>query len=93
MCAGELIDDLSLGERPSEYAVLFTQVNAITAAEGNIGGTAGYTGPVLMCARCQNTSAFPSLHALSLQRLPCPRSQEMAPLHTFFDLLTPDFDD
>ena len=45
---GELVDEFSAGEKPSEYAVLFTQLNAVTAAEGAIGGTAGYSGPVLM---------------------------------------------
>ena len=45
---GELIDELSLGEKPSEYAVLFGQLNAVTAAEGAIGGTAGYGQPFLM---------------------------------------------
>ena len=28
----ELVDEFSLGEKPSEYAVLFGQINAITAA-------------------------------------------------------------
>lgn len=45
---GELVDDFQAGEKPSEYAVLFTQLNAVTAAEGSIGGTAGYSGPYLM---------------------------------------------
>ena len=45
---GELVDEFSQGEKPSEYAVLFTQINAATGAEGTIGGTAGYSGPYLM---------------------------------------------
>lgn len=44
----ELIDEFQSGEKPSEYAVLFTQINAVTAAEGSIGGTIGYGGPYLM---------------------------------------------
>jgi hypothetical protein len=45
---GELVDDFQKGEKPSEYAVLFTQINAITAAEGAIGGITGYSGPYIM---------------------------------------------
>lgn len=45
---GELVDEFQEGQRASEYAVLFGQINAVTAAEGAIGGTAGYSPPVLM---------------------------------------------
>jgi len=45
---GELVDEISSGERTSEYSVLFQQVNAVTAAEGSIMGTAGYGGPYIM---------------------------------------------
>ncbi|MDA9633396.1 hypothetical protein N9S81_00490 [bacterium] len=45
---GEAIDEITTGEKPSEYAVLFAQINAVTAAEGAIGGTAGYSTPFLM---------------------------------------------
>lgn len=45
---GELVDQFQAGEKPSEYAVLFTQVNGATAAEGAIGGISGYTGPYVM---------------------------------------------
>lgn len=45
---GELVDEFSAGEKPSEYAVLFAQINAVTGAEGTIGGIAGYSGPYLM---------------------------------------------
>lgn len=45
---GELIDEFQTGEKPSEYSVLFGQLNAVTAAEGSIGGTAGYSTPYLM---------------------------------------------
>lgn len=45
---GELIDEFQIGEKASEYAVLFGQVNAVTSAEGAIGGTAGYSQPYLM---------------------------------------------
>ena len=51
---GELVDEFQAGEKPSEYAVLFTQLNAVTAAEGAIGGTAGYSGPY---AQPENISA------------------------------------
>ena len=44
----ELIDEFQVGERPSEYAVLFGQVNAVTAAQGAIMGTSGYAGPYLL---------------------------------------------
>ena len=47
---GELVDEFSAGEKPSEYAVLFTQLNAVTAAEGAIGGTAGYSLAPFLCA-------------------------------------------
>jgi hypothetical protein len=45
---GELVDEFQVGEKASEYAVLFSQLNAVTAAEGAIGGTAGYGAPYLM---------------------------------------------
>lgn len=45
---GELVDEFQMGEKASEYAVLFAQLNAVTAAEGAIGGTAGYAAPYLM---------------------------------------------
>lgn len=45
---GELVDDFQKGEKPSEYAVLFAQINAVTGAEGAISGTAGYSGPYVM---------------------------------------------
>ena len=35
---GESVDDFQNGERASEYAVVFNQLNAITAAEGAISG-------------------------------------------------------
>lgn len=54
LIVGELVDEFQAGEKPSEYAVLFTQLNAVTAAEGAIGGTAGYSGPY---AQPQNISA------------------------------------
>jgi len=47
LIVSELIDEFQAGEKPSEYAVLFGQINAVTAAEGAIGGTAGYSGPLL----------------------------------------------
>lgn len=45
---GELVDDFQSGEKPSEYAVLFTQINSVTGAEGAIGGISGYSGPYVM---------------------------------------------
>jgi hypothetical protein len=45
---GELVDEFQTGEKASEYAVLFGQINAVTGAEGTIGGTAGYGQPYLM---------------------------------------------
>ena len=45
---GETVDEFQIGEKASEYAVLFGQLNAVTAAEGSIGGTAGYSQPYLM---------------------------------------------
>ena len=48
---GEQIDQVQRGEKKdAEYAVLFTQLNAITAAEGAIGATAGYNPPYIMDA-------------------------------------------
>lgn len=48
LLVGELLDDFQVGEKASEYAVLFGQLNAVTAAEGSIGGTTGYSQPYLM---------------------------------------------
>lgn len=48
LMVGELVDEFQEGQRASEYAVLFGQINSVTAAEGAIGGTAGYSPPVLM---------------------------------------------
>jgi hypothetical protein len=46
---GEQIDQLQRGEKKdAEYAVLFTQLNAITAAEGVIGALAAYNPPYIM---------------------------------------------
>jgi hypothetical protein len=45
---GELIDEFQMGEKPSEYAVLFGQINAVTAAEGSISEIAKYGQPYLM---------------------------------------------
>ena len=45
---GEILDEFQIGEKASEYAVLFGQINAVTAAEGAIGATSGYSGPYLM---------------------------------------------
>lgn len=46
---GEQIDTIQRGERnESEYAVLFVQLNAVTAAEGTIGATTGYNPPYIM---------------------------------------------
>ena len=47
LMVGELADEFQTkaGDRASEYSVLFNQLNAITAAEGAIAGTAGYGGP------------------------------------------------
>ena len=48
---GEQIDQVQRGEKKdAEYAVLFAQLNAITAAEGTIGATAGYNPPYIMDA-------------------------------------------
>jgi len=48
LIVGELVDEFQTGEKASEYAVLFNQINAVTGAEGAIGGTAGYGQPYLM---------------------------------------------
>lgn len=50
LLVGELVDEFqtTAGDRASEYAVLFAQLNAVTAAEGAIGGTTGYAQPYLM---------------------------------------------
>ena len=48
---GEQIDQVQRGEKKdAEYAVLFAQLNAITAAEGSIGATAAYNPPYIMDA-------------------------------------------
>jgi hypothetical protein len=48
LIVSELIDEFQAGEKPSEYAVLFGQINSVTAAEGAIMGTSGYAGPYIM---------------------------------------------
>jgi hypothetical protein len=48
LMVGELVDEFQMGEKASEYAVLFGQINAVTGAEGAIGGTAGYSQPYIM---------------------------------------------
>jgi len=45
---GELVDELSSGERTSEYSVLFQQISDVATAEGAIMGTAGYATPYIM---------------------------------------------
>ncbi len=46
---GEQIDEIQRGEKKdTEYAVLFAQLNAVTAAEGAIGATSGYNPPYIM---------------------------------------------
>ena len=45
---GELVDQFQQGQKASEYAVLFSQITAVTGAQGKISGTAGYGGPYLM---------------------------------------------
>ena len=46
---GEHIDQIQRAEKKdSEYAVLFAQLNAVTAAEGAIGATSGYNPPYIM---------------------------------------------
>jgi hypothetical protein len=44
----ELVDEFQTGEKASEYAVLFGQINSITAAEGAILGTSGFAQPYIM---------------------------------------------
>ena len=47
----EQIDAIQRGERnENEYAVLFVQLNAVTAAEGAIGATTGYNPPYILDA-------------------------------------------
>ena len=48
LLVGELLDEFQVGQKASEYAVLFGQLNSVTAAEGAIGGTTGYSQPYLM---------------------------------------------
>jgi len=46
---GEQIDQIQRSEKKdSEYAVLFAQLNAVTAAEGSIGAKAGYYPPYIL---------------------------------------------
>jgi hypothetical protein len=48
---GEQIDTIQRGEKKdTEYAVLFAQLNAVTAAEGNIGAATGYNPPYILDA-------------------------------------------
>ena len=48
---GEQIDQIQRTEKKdSEYAVLFAQLNAVTAAEGAIGAAAGYNPPYILDA-------------------------------------------
>lgn len=46
----EQIDQVQKGEKASEYAVLFAQLNAVTGAEGAIGGVSAYVAPYIMTA-------------------------------------------
>ncbi len=47
----EQIDAIQQGEaNENEYSLLFAQLNAMTAAEGNISGTAGYNPPYILDA-------------------------------------------
>jgi len=46
---GEQIDEIQRGEKKdTEYAVLFAQLNAVTAAEGSIGAMSGYNPPYIL---------------------------------------------
>lgn len=47
---GEQIDEVQKGEKPSEYAMLFAQLNALTGAEGTIGAVSAYAAPYIMTA-------------------------------------------
>jgi hypothetical protein len=48
---GEQIDTIQRGEKKdTEYAVLFAQLNAVTAAEGAIGASTGYNPPYILDA-------------------------------------------
>lgn len=47
---GEQIDEIQRGEKPSEYAALFVQLNALTGAEGTIGAVSAYAAPYIMTA-------------------------------------------
>ena len=58
LMVGELIDEFQIGERASEYAVIFGQINAITAAEGAISGTNGYSGPYIMVKWLINSNSL-----------------------------------
>lgn len=44
----ELIDELCLGQKPSEYAALMSRLNSAAAAEGAIAATASYVQPYLI---------------------------------------------
>ena len=61
---GEIVDEFQAGEKPSEYAVLFTQLNAVTAAEGTIGGTTGYSGPY-----AKPKTSLPPMHRRGILKL------------------------
>jgi hypothetical protein len=51
LMVGEQIDQIQRGEKKdSEYAVLFAQLNAVTAAEGSIGAKSGYNPPYILDA-------------------------------------------
>ena len=45
---GEQIDEVQKGEKPTEYAALFSQLNAVTGAEGTIGAVSAYAAPYIM---------------------------------------------
>ena len=55
LMVGELIDEFQIGERASEYAVIFNQINAITAAEGAISGV----------RKMKSSNRLASFHVLS----------------------------
>ena len=50
LMVSEQIDQVQKGEKASEYAVLFAQLNAVTGAEGAIGGVSTYVAPYIMTA-------------------------------------------
>lgn len=45
---GEQIDEVQKGEKSAEYSALFTQLNAVTGAEGAIGAVSAYAAPYIM---------------------------------------------